>query len=88
MGRDSIISLLILFAVFFIVPYVLKYLGQYTLGSKQMDEHRPLQRHENEEIQIPDESPYHMDIQQDTEDYSRMTKISAIQNKPIKPRWF
>jgi len=89
MGHDSIISLLILLAVFFIVPYILKYLGQYTLGSRQRPEETPPHGHEYEDdAQRLDEPLDNVDIHQDTEDYERMTRKSAIQNKPIKPRWF
>jgi len=89
MGHDSIISLLILLAVFFIVPYILKYLGQYTLGSRQRPEETPPQGHEYEDdAQRLDEPLDNVEIHQDTEDYERMTRKSAIQNKPIKPRWF
>ncbi|MCD6571633.1 MAG: hypothetical protein J7L53_13110 [Deltaproteobacteria bacterium] len=75
--KNSIISLIILLIIFFVVPSLLKLLGQHTLKNKQT-------LHQDEE-EITIEEAEDEDLSQKTIDISYPSDIS---NKPIKPKWF
>jgi hypothetical protein len=79
MGENSFTSILILLVLFIVIPSVLKFLGQYTMSSKNMDKKR-MQEPEDGMLEYPgDASPQH--------DNETLQK-EPVSNKPIKPKWF
>jgi hypothetical protein len=84
MKDNSFFSLIILLVLFFVLPAVLKFLGQYTLSSRNA----PQTGEEKNVPQVPGEEPaaYH-------EDYPAgggfdISERPVISNEPIHPRWF
>jgi hypothetical protein len=77
--KTQTILFVIFILIFFVVPPLLKLLGQYTLNSKK-------NRGENAEAQ-----PAHEEISDMGKEERRPevgTVTSENQGKPIKPRWF
>ena len=83
MGEDSFTSILILLVLFIVIPSVLKFLGQYTMSSKNADR-KPMQ-----EPEVPPEEGMHerLDVPSPHHDYETL-KEETFSNKPIKPKWF
>ena len=84
MNDDSIFSLIMLLALFFVLPAVLRLLGQYTSKSrnaqKREEEGDIYQASGNEPPSYREELPSRTGY----DDYDH----SAAANKPIHPRWF
>lgn len=83
MGNSSFTSLLILLVLFIVLPSVLKFLGQYTLGSKNAD--RKHEESEPEDIQT--DLTEHMEkphYRRDLENHDE----TPVSKEPIKPKWF
>ncbi|HOO91537.1 MAG TPA: hypothetical protein PLA74_11995 [Syntrophales bacterium] len=83
MGDNSFTSILILLVLFIILPSVLKFIGQYTLGSRNAsgretgrEVHDEVQEHGN----IPEEYP--------PEDHPDFYHSQQVDNRPITPKWF
>ncbi len=84
MGDNSFTSILILLALFIVLPTVLKFIGQYTLGSKNGD-NKP---DENEPTHTrPDMTEYREEEHPFREDFDDHVR-TPVSKKPIKPRWF
>jgi hypothetical protein len=83
MGENSFTSILILLVLFIVIPSVLKFLGQYTMSSKNADR-KPMQ-----EPGVPPEEGMHesLDAPSPHHDYETI-KEESFSNKPIKPKWF
>jgi len=84
MKENSILSILILLFIFFIVPSILKFLGQYTLNSKQPQE----KRLEPDEPHVYEDRHHIYEEDEGEGPDGIVTKLTHIQNKPIEPRWF
>jgi hypothetical protein len=83
MGENSFTSILILLVLFIVIPSVLKFLGQYTMSSKNIDK----KRMQEPEILSEDgmhEYPGEASPQHDNETLQK----EPVSNKPIKPKWF
>lgn len=83
MGDSSFTSILILLVLFIILPSVLKFIGQYTLGSKNAPREKPLQE-TDEKVQDQAETmeDYHL------KDLSDFHDRQQVDNRPITPKWF
>ncbi len=83
MGNDSFFSIVILLILFFVLPSVLKLLGRYTLGSKDIG--KPGEEH-GREFPGEEPAPYREDFPAhggyDTYEGPETS------SKPIHPKWF
>lgn len=78
--KSQSLLFIVFILIFFIVPPLLKLLGQYTLGSKKPKDTLPPDDHPMEELP----GAYH------DEDRREGIRPGApeVHNKPINPRWF
>ena len=83
MGDNSFTSILILLAMFIVLPTVLKFIGQYTLGSKNTD-NKP---DESEPADTGSDLTEYREDQQHREDFDDHVR-TPVSQKPIKPKWF
>jgi len=83
MGDSSFTSILILLVLFIILPSVLKFIGQYTLGSKNASREKTVQE-TDEKVQDQAEimEDYHLKNHSDFHDRQ------PVDNRPITPKWF
>ncbi|HOO45373.1 MAG TPA: hypothetical protein PLM29_04020 [Deltaproteobacteria bacterium] len=83
MGDNSFTSILILLVLFIILPSVLKFIGQYTLGSKNASGERPgSEMHDEvrEQGEMMEEHP--------SENHPDLQYRQPVDNRPINPKWF
>ena len=83
MGDKSFTSLLILVVLFIVLPSVLKFIGQYTLGSKNAGKNP-------DESEPADTGTELMEYGEEQQDRGRFGHhdLTPVSNKPINPRWF
>jgi hypothetical protein len=87
MKNESLTSLIILLVLFFVLPYLFKLLGQYTLGSKGLEKRAP--EDEEQELQAPrEEPPGHPEKYQQPSKPFEQSGRDTVSNRPINPRWF
>lgn len=87
MRENSFTSLIILLVLFFVLPSLLKLLGQYTLGSKGLEKREP--EGEETEPQAPNEPmPGRPEKPQPMRNPMEDVGRSTINNEPIHPKWF
>lgn len=83
MGEQSILSILILLALFIVVPYIMKVLGQHSAAGRDagrpVGEQRDTLHPENMNEYIDELSGRH---DHETHDYNTQS------GKPIHPKWF
>ncbi|MBN1637188.1 MAG: hypothetical protein JW920_11770 [Deltaproteobacteria bacterium] len=85
MKDNSFISIFILLILFFVLPAILKLVGQYTLKSKKgLSEEEEIQAEPHQE-----EFGQYMDEKKPVGDLDIMVSDKPqVHNKPIKPKWF
>lgn len=89
MDNNSFTSLILLLILFFVIPSVLKFLGKYTMSTKDA------QRNEEDDVspRIP-EVPEKIFPKYETREQARPESSHAnderplITNEPINPKWF
>jgi len=85
MKDNSFISIFILLILFFVLPAILKLVGQYTLKSKKgLPEEEEIQAEPQQE-----EFGQYKEEQEHVHDLDIMVSDKPeVHNKPIKPKWF
>ena len=83
MGNHSFTSILILLVLFIVLPTVLKFIGKYTLGSKNADKHHD----EGEPADTGTDLAEYMEEHPSTSGFNHHDSL-PVANKPINPRWF
>lgn len=81
---DNLFSLVLLLVLFFVVPSLLKFLGQYTSASKGDQENTE----DEKGLHIPRETlPGHPEAFHPEEDHQKAER-TVITSEPIHPKWF
>ena len=78
--KSQSLLFLVFILIFFIVPPLLKFLGQYTLGSKKPKDTPPPDGHPMEEAHEEYAGEDHREVIR--------PGVPEVHNKPINPRWF
>lgn len=84
MGDNSFTSILILLVLFIVLPSVLKFIGQYTLGSKNADKKPDESEPADTGTDLTEYMEEHHQVRRGFEDHDR----TPVSKKPINPRWF
>jgi uncharacterized membrane protein YhiD involved in acid resistance len=83
MGDNSFTSILILLILFIVLPSVLKFIGQYTLKSKNSER----ETEKNDMAETDRDMTEYLEDRHYRRDFNHHDK-TPVPDKPIKPRWF